>query len=165
MLAIDPIRFPNVHGSTDTEVVFNLALTFGLEEDPIGALEQTVGFIEETGRRKGLSGLVQGTFGTSDGETLWAVRYASEGPARTLFTSADVDAVHKLYPDNARLARLGPDDRLIVSEPVADLPGVWEEIPAGTAVTVRHGGVIEHRPFVPRQPDRAEGQSAMAPAH
>ena len=34
---------------------------------------------------------------------LWAVRYATEGTARTLFASADVDAIHRLYPDNARL--------------------------------------------------------------
>ena len=49
MLAIDPELFADVQGSTDTEVVFHLALTFGLEEDPIGALERTVGLIEETG--------------------------------------------------------------------------------------------------------------------
>src|SRR3954451_13779995 len=103
MLAIDPVLFADVHGSTDTEVVFHLALSCGLEEDPIGALEQTVGLIETTGRAHGLSGLVQGTFGISDGETLWAVRYATEGTPRTLFASSDVDAVHRLYPDNARL--------------------------------------------------------------
>src|SRR5258706_7359858 len=92
--------------------------------------------------------MVQATFGASDGETMWAVRYATEGPARSLFASADVDAIHGLYPDNARLERLGPDDRLIVSEPVADLPGIWEEIPPGTAVTVRRGGLLEQRPLV-----------------
>ena len=47
MLAIDPELFVDIHGSTDTEVVFNLALTHGLEDDPIGALERTVGLIEE----------------------------------------------------------------------------------------------------------------------
>jgi len=150
MLAVDPERFADVSGSTDTEVVFQLALTFGLEEDPIGAMEQTVGFIEATGRAHGLSGLVQGTFGISDGETLWAIRYATEGTARTLFASADVDAIHRLYPDNARLSRLGADDRLIVSEPFADLPGVWQEIAQSSAVTVRYGGDLEHRPFEPR---------------
>src|SRR6476469_9875218 len=41
MLAVDPELFPEIHGSTDTEVVFNLALTHGLEQDPIGALEKT----------------------------------------------------------------------------------------------------------------------------
>jgi hypothetical protein len=35
----------------------------------------------------------------------------------------------------------------------SDLPGVWREIPEGTAVTVRPGGVLEERPFRPRAPD------------
>jgi predicted glutamine amidotransferase len=164
MLAIDPAFFAEVEGSTDTEVVFYLALTFGLERDPIGALERTVGLIEETARRRGVAPLVQATFGTSDSETLWAVRYATEGPARSLFASADVDAIHRLHPDNARLKRLGADDRLIVSEPVADLPGIWDEIPAGTAVTVRRGGVLERSPFVPQRPTSAEAEPALAPA-
>jgi predicted glutamine amidotransferase len=164
MMAIDPHRFPAVHGSTDTEVVFQLALTFGLERDPIRALEQTVWLVEDTARRLGVAPLVQGTFGTSDGETLWAVRYATEGPARSLFASTDVDAIHRLYPDNARLERLGADDRLIVSEPVADLPGVWQEIPAGTAVTVRRGGVLEERAFVPQRPASVEADPTLTPA-
>jgi glutamine amidotransferase len=108
--------------------------------------------------------MVQATFGTSDSETLWAVRYATEGPARSLFASADVDAIHRLHPDNARLQRLSPDDRLIVSEPVADLPGIWDEIPPGTAVTVRRGGVLEQRRFVPQRPTSAEAEPALAPA-
>ena len=140
MLAIDPELFADVHGSTDTEVVFHLALTFGLEEDPIGALERTVGLIETTGRKHGKSGLVQGTFGVSDGESLWAVRYATEGPARSLFASAEIDAVHRLSPDDERLNRLTSDDRLIVSEPFSDLPGLGQEIPPASAVTVRYGG-------------------------
>jgi glutamine amidotransferase len=164
MMAIDPHRFPEVHGSTDTEVVFQLALTFGLEHDPIRALEQTVWLVENTARRLGVASMVQATFGASDGETMWAVRYATEGPARSLFASTDVHAIHGLYPDNARLERLGPDDRLIVSEPVADLPGVWEEIPPGTAVTVRRGGVLEQRAFVPRRPTPAKAEPALAPA-
>jgi glutamine amidotransferase len=150
MLAIDPALFADVQGSTDTETVFHLALTFGLEDDPIGALERTVGFIEETARRRGVTRLVQGTFGVSDGSSLWAVRYATEGHARTLFASAEVEAIRHLHPENPRFQRLSPDDRLIVSEPFSDLPGVWHEIDESSAVTVRRGGVLEHRPFVPQ---------------
>src|SRR4051812_31322002 len=149
MLAIDPDRFADVLGSTDTEVVFQLALTLGLEQDPIGALELTVGVVEETARRHGVAAAVQGTFGVSDGDSLWAVRYASEGPARSLFASADVTTLQKLHPDNPRLQRVAADDRVIISEPFGDLPGAWNEIPQGTAVTVRRGGVLEQRPFVP----------------
>jgi predicted glutamine amidotransferase len=157
MLAIDPELFADVHGSTDTEVVFHLALTFGLEQDPIQALESTVGFIEETARGHGVAGAVQASFGVSDGTDLWAVRYATEGRARSLFASADVDTVRRLHPDNPRFQRLTADDRLIVSEPFSDLPGVWHEIPEATAVTVRPGGVLEERPFKPRMPELQGG--------
>ena len=96
---------------------------------------------------RGVEGAVQATFGVSDGGSLWAVRYSTEGRARSLFASADVEAVRRLHPDNPRFERLGADDRLIVSEPFSDLPGVWREIPEATAVTVHGGGVLEERPF------------------
>jgi glutamine amidotransferase len=150
MLAIDPKLFADIQGSTDTEVVFNLALTNGLLEDPIAALEVTVGLIESAAGNQGAGPAVQASFGVTDGTTLWAVRYASEGEPRTLFASADVKAVQHLYPDNPRISHLTDDDRLIVSEPFADLPDLWHEIPPSTAVTVRHGGVLEQQPFEPR---------------
>ena len=149
MFAIDPALFAQVKGSTDTEVVFHLALSLGLEEDPIGALERTVGLIEATAERLGATKQVQGSFGVSDGSTLWAVRYATDGPARSLFASSDADAIKHLYRTNPRFARLTPEDRLVVSEPFSDLPGVWDEIPASSAVTVRRGGELEHRAFRP----------------
>jgi predicted glutamine amidotransferase len=163
MLAMDPDLFPKVHGSTDTEVVFYLALTFGLKKDPIGALERTIGLIEATARERGVDDPVQGSFGVSDGTSLWAVRYATAGRARSLFASADVEALRHLHPDNPRFKLLTPDDRLIVSEPFSDLPGVWHEIPESSAVTVRRGGVLEHQPFRPRSADEAVG--ALDGAH
>jgi predicted glutamine amidotransferase len=150
MLAVDPELFAGIQGSTDTEVVFHLALTFGLEQDPVGALERTVGVIEAAAASHGIEGAVQATFGVSDGAALWAVRYASEGRARSLFASEDVESVRRLHPDNPRFQRLAADDRLIVSEPFSDLPGVWREISERTAVIVRAGGVLEERPFQPR---------------
>ena len=60
MWAIDPKLFAGIVGSTDTEVVFRLALTFGLEEDPIRALERTVGLIETTATECGVAPMVQG---------------------------------------------------------------------------------------------------------
>ena len=160
MLAIDPTLFSEVHGSTDTEVVFYLALTFGLEEDPIAALERTVGLIEATAARLGVDDPVQGSFGISDGTTLWAVRYATNGRPRSLFASADVDSVRRLHPDNPRVARLTPDDRVIVSEPFSDLPGDWHEIAPATAVIVRRGGVLEHQAFDPQSPARSVAVSS-----
>ena len=94
MMRHRPLAVREIHGSTDTEVVFYLALTFGLEEDPISALERTVGLIEATAARLGVEDPVQGSFGISDGTRLWAVRYATDGrrarcsPRRTWTRSA-----------------------------------------------------------------------------
>lgn len=152
MLAIDPERFADVLGSTDTEVLFQLALTFGLQDDPIEALQRTVGLVEATARRRGCEALVQGTFGISDGSSLWATRYATDGTPRSLFASADVEALKALHPENPRLQRLVPGDRAIVSEPFADLPGAWHEIQPDSAVSVTTGGRLDHRPFTPVPP-------------
>ncbi len=161
MLAIDPARFADVRGSTDTEVVFQLALTFGLEADPIKALERTIGLIEETARSAGVDDPVQGSFGISDGTSLWAVRYATNGSPRSLFASDDADSIRRLHPENPRFQRLHPDDRVIVSEPFSDLPGVWKEIPPSTAVTVRRGGVLDLQPFEPQWPARPAAASVV----
>jgi predicted glutamine amidotransferase len=160
MFAVDPRLFPAIEGSTDTEVVFHLALTLGLESDPIGALERTVGLIESTARELDLVPLVQATFGVSDGASLWAVRYATEGRARSLYVSADVDAVRRLHPDNRRVQRLSADDRVVMSEPFSDLPGVWEEVEQSTALVVRRGGVLEQRPFRPAPPTARSSDQA-----
>jgi predicted glutamine amidotransferase len=149
-MAVDPQLFPSIRGSTDSEVLFYLALTAGLERDPLGALETAVGIVEETARRHGLQPAVQASIGVSDGRCLWAVRYASSGRPRTLFASADVASLRQLHPENTRLQLLRDGDRVVVSEPFADLPGAWHEVPDDTAVIVEHGGGLEHRPFRPR---------------
>src|SRR5215212_7505807 len=76
MLAVAPELFGDVLGSTDTEVLFHLALTLGLEEDVIGALERAIGLVEEVGRAHGFEFPFQGSVGVSDGESLWAARYS-----------------------------------------------------------------------------------------
>lgn len=133
-------------------MVFHLALTHGLEQDPIGAMERTVGLVEAVAGEHGVPAPVQGTFGITDGAALWAVRYASAGTPRTLFTSCDADAIRALHPENPRLQRLRHDDRVVVSEPLADLPGLWREVPASTAVIVLRDGTLEERPFAPSMP-------------
>jgi glutamine amidotransferase len=150
VMAVDPDLFGSINGSTDSEVLFHLALSFGLEHDPLGALESAIGTVEETARRHGLEPAIQASIGVSDGTRLWAVRYATSETPRTLFASADAASLRALHPENPRLQLLRDGDRLVVSEPVADLEGAWHEIPACSAVVIEHGGELEHRPFRPR---------------
>jgi glutamine amidotransferase len=148
MYAVDPELFGDFQGSTDSEVVFRLALTFGLEEDPIGALERAIGFVEATARKHGIENCVQASMGLSDGERIWAFRYSTEGHSRTLFASADANALRRLHPDNPRLQRLRDEDRVVISEPFGDLPGAWQELPEATVLIVQPGP-DEQLPFRP----------------
>ena len=151
LYAVDPSLFEGIGGSTDSEALFYLALTFGLEDDPLGAVEQAVGFVEATGRAHGIDNPVQMTLGFSDGERLYAVRYSTEHASRSLFVSEDVESIRALHPDNVRLQRMTSEDRIVVSEPVSDLPGAWREVPESTALIIQRGP-DEHRPFCPRVP-------------
>ena len=149
LLEVDPSLFLGIAGSTDSELLFHLALTFGLEKDPLGAMERAVGYVESKAREHGVERPVQMTVGISDGEHLWAIRYSSQHDSRTLFVSEDLDAVRRLHPDNERLQQLSEGDRVVVSEPLADLSGAWLEVPESTALVVANGAV-EQRPFQPR---------------
>ena len=163
LYAVDSLLFDAVAGSTDSEALFYLALTFGLENDPLGAVEQAVGFVEDTGRAHGIENPVQMTLGFSDGERLYAVRYSTEHRSRTLFVSEDVASVRALHPDNARLQRMTDEDRVVVSEPVSDLPGAWREVPESTALIIQRGP-DEQREFHPRRPPHAGAAPPRSPA-
>ena len=162
MLAVEPSLFADFVGSTDSEVVFRLALTFGLEEDPVGAIERAIGFVEATAQRHGIENVVQASMGLSDGVRLWAFRYSTAGQSRTLFASADADSLRRLHPENPRLQRLHGEDRLVVSEPFADLPGAWNEIPEASVLIVQPGE-DEMRPFRPHfEAAKTNGAQALA---
>jgi glutamine amidotransferase len=148
-LAVDPSLFGLIEGSTDSEVFFYLALTFGLEQDPPAAVERAVGFIEEVGRRHGVEHPVQMTVATTDGTSVWAFRYSSEGSSRSLFFSTKVETLREQFPDAAELQRFSPRSRVIVSEPLGDLAGVWNEVPEASWGVV-HPDHDELHPFRPR---------------
>jgi predicted glutamine amidotransferase len=148
VLAVDPALYPDIDGSTDSEVFFYLALTFGLEEDPPSAVARAVGLIEETGRRHGIEHPIQMTVATTDGETTWAFRYSSIGKSRSLFSSTDISTLRQQYPDNPVLHNLSEDARLVVSEPLGDLHGAWQEVPESSCLVVQ-GGRTEVSEFAP----------------
>jgi predicted glutamine amidotransferase len=128
-LAVDESLYPEIAGQADTELLFYLALSFGLEDDPPDAVARTIGLVESVGHKNGIAYPFQGTIATTDGERTWAFRYSSEGKSRSLFFTGNVATLRQLYPDREILSEVSDDARLIVSEPIGDLPGAWHEVP------------------------------------
>jgi predicted glutamine amidotransferase len=154
VLAVDPSLYPLIEGSSDTEVFFFLALTFGLEDDPPSAVETAVGLIEEVGRKHGVEHPIQMTVATTDGNRLWAFRYSSQRDSRSLFYSTDVATVRALHPELPILEGLSDESRLVVSEPLRDLPGVWNEVPESSYGVVQAGDDELHG-FKPKPPSKS----------
>jgi predicted glutamine amidotransferase len=148
VLAIGPEFYPEIEGTTDSETLFHLALTFGLAEDPPAAVQRAIGLVETVGRRHGVEFPFQGTIATTDGECIWAFRYSSEGKSRSLFFSTDVRALRAMYPENELFQKVDDESRLVVSEPLGELEGVWNEVPESSWGVIQPGQDELH-PFVP----------------
>ena len=156
MLEVAPELYPHIEGSTDSELLFHLALTYGLEHDAPSAVEQAVGLVEQVGWERDVEYPIQMTIATTDGVRIWAFRYSSEGDSRTLFYSTKVETLELMYPDSPIMhevsEELGREGRLIVSEPLGDeLPGAWNPVPE------QHWGVVQPgqddlQPFTPTAP-------------
>ncbi|WP_231496575.1 class II glutamine amidotransferase [Rhodococcus sp. UNC363MFTsu5.1] len=149
--AIDPALFPDLEGSTDSETLFFLALTFGLTEDPFDAVARAVGLVEDVGRAHGVDHPVQMTVATTDGESTWIFRYSTEGQSRSLFFSTEISRLRELHPEVPVLHQLGGETRFVVSEPLRELPGAWNEVMESSAGVVRPGR-DELRAFRPIPP-------------
>ncbi|MFD3539170.1 class II glutamine amidotransferase [Streptomyces sp. NPDC058662] len=147
-LLVDPALYADIGGTTDSETMFYLALTFGLEQDPPAAVARMAGTVERVGREHGVRYPLQMTLAVTDGARVWAFRYSSQGDSGSLFYSSRVETLRRLHPDVAFLRDVSDQTRLIVSEPLGDLPGAWHEVPESSYGIVEPGG-DDMRSFTP----------------
>jgi len=120
-------------GSTDSELLFLLALQFGMDADPLGAMEKAIAAVEDISMERLGSALVRFTACFSNGRQLYAVRYATDHKPPTLYAApmtgkgSDADGSKTGY--------------CLVSEPLNDEADTWVEIPDGSAVKVCPDGM------------------------
>ena len=136
--------YPHRKGATDSEALFLVALGEGLAEDPKGALERATAAMEALSRTKGAAPHVRMTVAFTDGRRLYAVRYATDDAAPSLY--------HRWSDTRA--------GRAVVSEPL-DAGQCWEPIPPGSFCTF-DGTEVRVEPFVPRCRSRAASRRSRA---
>lgn len=103
-------------GATDSEALFLTAAGFDLDSDPRAALADAVRAFENLSRVKGHGPHMRLAAAMSDGESLYAVRYASDERAPSLYYRWD--AIWRGWA--------------VVSEPFGNAPEDWTEVPAGS---------------------------------
>lgn len=117
-MMIPDALYPHRKGATDSEALFLVALAEGLEDDPRGALERATARMEALSRAKGAAPHVRMTAALSDGQRLYAVRYATDEAAPTLY--------HRWSETRG--------GRAVVSEPL-EADKCWEPVPPGSFCT------------------------------
>ena len=139
---------PDLKGSTDSELIFLLALSYGLDDEPLEAVARVVRLIESLAAKQGIENAVQMTLGFADGERLIAIRYSTEGKSRSLYYSESAADLRAQFPGHPRIEVFPDDARAVVSEPLNDAEVIWREVPESTAIIVE-AGTVRSVPFRP----------------
>jgi predicted glutamine amidotransferase len=121
------------HGTTDSELIFLLMQQFGLDQQPLQALQQAVALIIEEAHKMEVAPFIRLTSAFSDGHHLYAVRYATDAFAPSLYTKtlADVPGI------------------CVVSEPLDDETEHWAAVPANSFLTVQPNEKVAIGTFMP----------------
>ncbi|MCU0800405.1 MAG: class II glutamine amidotransferase [Rhodobacteraceae bacterium] len=124
--------YPARKGATDSEALFLVAIAEGLESDPRGALERACARFIALARAKGQGPHLRMTAALADGKRLYAVRYASDENAPSLY-----------YRWSATRGGMA-----VVSEPLDAGEDGWAEVPEASFCTF-DGANVTVEPFLP----------------
>ena len=133
-MMIPDTLYPSRKGATDSEALFLVTLGQGIERDVQAALEASVAQFESLSRQHGHTPHMRLTAALADGETLYAIRYASDAFAPSLY--------YRWSESRAGWA--------VVSEPLQDDEADWIAVPAGSFCKFQ-GRDVEIRPFAPQE--------------
>jgi glutamine amidotransferase len=117
------------NGTTDSEAIFLIAMARGAAQDPVGAMASTLAEIKAMMRDCEVCEPLRFTAALSNGEDLFAFRWACDDKAPTLY-----------YRETA-------DDLIVVSEPLDSARDCWRQVPQGHALVARRGKALDIRRF------------------
>jgi len=109
-------------GTTDSEVLFLLLVHLGLASDPGAACARLIDTVLSLMREHGVDGAFRLSFAFADGDSLYALRFATDGPPPTVYFW-----VHER-------------GCVVVSEPLDGRRDHWDELPAGVVMRVAANG-------------------------
>lgn len=114
-------------GTTDSEAIFLAALAHGLAEDPVAAMARTLRTVKGFMAEAGIEEPLRFTAALTDGDHLWAFRWACDARPPTLYFRETADAL------------------VVVSEPIDGQRDGWREVPKGCTLVARRGAGVAVR--------------------
>ncbi len=123
--------YPSRTGTTDSEAIFLAAMARGMEHDPVGAIRDTLAEVKGIMRDAGVREALRFTATLTDGDTLWAFRWACDARPATLYYKQDDGGLR------------------LVSEPIDGQRADWQEVPRGYTLISRRGQAVRLEAAMP----------------
>jgi predicted glutamine amidotransferase len=112
-------------GTTDSEALFLVALANGLEEDPVGAMARTLAATKRLMTEAGATEPLRFTAALTNGEDLYAFRWACDARPPTLYHREHEGAL------------------IVVSEPLDGTRGGWTAVPPACSLVALAGRPVQ----------------------
>ena len=135
---IAPEFFNYLKGTTDSETLFLLALTYGLENDPKASFEKLIKRVQKACTANNIPFELIMSCALSDGKALYTLRYASAKHVHSQYYSTHADCMKDVNGDSASLPA---HSVVVVSEPLDQSMEHWKEMPVGSFATIQNGKV------------------------
>lgn len=135
---IAPEYFSYLKGTTDSETLFLLALTYGLEENPRLALETLILRIRKICEKNKVPFDLLMSCAISDGKMLYTVRYSSGNFVHSQYYSTHALSMKEVDENSAEVPSRSV---VVVSEPLDQEMEHWKEMPVGAFATIHEGNV------------------------
>jgi predicted glutamine amidotransferase len=130
--------YKSIKGTTDSEVIFKVALNFGLEENPKQALEKTICHLSQVLKNRKIKPEFALSCALSNGKAIYTIRFATIQKPNSQFYSTREDCM-KNIGDNSFL--IPKNSVVVVSEPLNHFHDNWREVPHKSFTTIQDGKV------------------------
>lgn len=121
-------------GSTDSEAIFLLALSLGLQDNPIKAITQAIEIALQTMDKHHIQEPLRASIAVSDGQSIWAFRYSNDANSPSLYfgnPQTQANAANHLVTT-------------IASEPLDAEAKHWQKVEEASAIIWNAAAVEQH---------------------
>lgn len=133
---IAPELYSHLVGTTDSETIFLLALTYGLQDNPKAAFEKVIARVLRAFETIAVEPDMILSCAMSDGNSLYTLRYSSSERLHSQYYSDHAECLKDLSEENDIMPKRSI---VVVSEPLDNTGELWQEVPANTFNNFIHG--------------------------
>jgi glutamine amidotransferase len=131
-------QYKLLNGTTDSETIFRLALTFDLIKDPKKAVEKTIKTLKKTCKKHKIKPEFTLSCAISDGDSIYTIRYSTMKRPNSQFYSTEEKCLEEIGDNKSPVPVRSV---VVVSEPIDHRSKLWKEMPNNSFAIIKNGKI------------------------